>query len=76
MPKPLNMSVKLLSLMLLVGGVSACSSNGQVDATLQLAQPETAYVFDESRVPFGQRIALDAGGFTIREHALSPHFGR
>ena len=65
--------LSFVTVILLVAGLAtACVS----PTPGQLAETEAIHQFDESRLPFGQRIALAQAGHTPRLYGLSPYFGR
>ncbi len=68
----LNMSSRASTILLVAGLATACASPTPV----QLAETEAVHQFEESRLPFGQRIALAQADYAPRLHGLNPFFGR
>ena len=63
----------LASTILLVAGLAtACVS----PTPGQLAEAEAVHQFDESRLPYGQRVTLVQADYTPRLYGLNPYFGR
>ncbi len=73
MNKPFSKAVKALSIMTMIGLLSACGTTG---SPLQRAEADAVHAFDENRAPYGQRIALAQAGFKPRLYGLNPYFGR
>lgn len=58
------------TILLVAGLATACTS----PSPMQLAEAEAVHRFDESRLPYGLRIAQ--AGYTPRLYGLNPYFGR
>jgi len=67
MHKSLMISARAASIVVSMALLSACASVG---APNQFANANAVNGFDESRTPFGARIALAEGGFTTRVDSL------
>ena len=72
----LNATAKLLSVMVMMGLVSACSTIGAPGSPQQIAQAQAVHAFDENRAPFGQRIVAAQTVYSPRVRGLNPYFGR
>ncbi|MGI9486522.1 MAG: hypothetical protein ACR2RF_11705 [Geminicoccaceae bacterium] len=73
MSKRFSKTTKALTMLTLIGLLSACGATGSPQ---QLAQANAVHAFDENRAPFGQRIALAETHFRPRVYGLNPYFGR
>lgn len=67
---------KLASTTLMLAALSACSLIDAPGSTRQIAEAQAVHTFDESRLPFGQRIALAQASYSPRLIGLNPYFGR
>lgn len=68
--------MKLASTALMLLTLSACSPFGLKGSPQQMAEAKAVHTFDESRLPFGQRIALAQATYRPRLFGLNPYFGR
>ncbi len=73
MNKQLGTTTKTLSMLTLIGLLSACGATGSPQ---QLAQANAVHMFDENRAPYGQRIAYAETYYKPRVFGLNPYFGR
>jgi starvation-inducible outer membrane lipoprotein len=74
MRRSVTRELRLTGMIFLVSILAtACTST---PSPLQLAEAEAVHRFDESRLPYGQRIALAKAGYTTRLYGLNPYFGR
>ena len=73
MSKRFSKTSKALTMLTLIGLLSACGATGSPQ---QLAQANAVHAFDENRAPFGQRIAFAEARFKPRVYGLNPYFGR
>ena len=72
MKRPSNLKkLRLISTVLLVAGLAAACTS---PSPMQLAEAEAVHRFDESRLPYGQRIVQ--AGYKPRLYGLNPYFGR
>ena len=71
-----NVMTRLASTTLMLLALSACSTAGFKGSPQQIAQANAVHTFDESRLPFGQRIALAQATYRPRLYGLNPYFGR
>jgi len=76
MSKQLNSIAKLLSVTLMMGLVSACSTIGASGSPQQIAERQAVFAFDENRAPFGQRIVFAQASYSPRLRGHNPYFGR
>ncbi len=67
---------KLAGATLMLAALSACSMIGAPGTSQQVAEAKAVHIFDESRLPFGQRIALAQASYTPQLFGINPYFGR
>ena len=73
MPKHLRAPLKLVGAVALLAITTACTLT---PTPQQRAEAQAVHMFDESRLPFGQRIALAQASHKPRLYGLNPYFGR